>query len=209
MHSIINSLEWRYATKKFDPTKKIKADDFEQILKALSLSASSYGLQPYKFFVVENQELRQELVQHSWNQRQVADASHLLVMASRTAVDKDFVQDFNELFAKYRGIGKEQVANRTKFMVESIEKRSPEEIANWCASQTYIALGNLLTVCADMRIDTCPMEGFSKAAYNKLLGLENTEYTSTLVCPIGYRSTDDQTQNARKVRRQKLVEIIK
>lgn len=199
MSNIINDLEWRYACKAFDANKKISSDDLKTILNALALTPSSYGLQPWKFVVVENKGLREQLVDVSWKQKQVQDASHLIVLAGVKVVDEAFIDRFVASVAKTRGQEISEIEGYKKMMMNLV-KWSPERQHDWAKNQSYIALGNLMTVCAQMRIDTCPMEGFSAADYDRILGLEEKGLTSMVVCPVGYRSESDSYSSLKKVR---------
>lgn len=198
--SIIQSLNWRYATKMFDPEQKVSDAYMGMLLEALRLSPSSFGLQFWKFVVVTNQELKNQLIEHSWGQKQVADCSHLLVFckpAKVTAADVDrFVADM----AKTREVPQESLAGYGNVMKGYIESSTPEKLSAWMDKQLYIALGVLHTVCAELKIDSCPMEGFSAEAYDKVLGLDAKGLKSVVVCPVGYRSSEDKYANVKKVR---------
>lgn len=198
MNDIIKDLEWRYACKKFDSTKKVSEEDFNKLLESLRLTASSYGLQPWKFVVVENTELREKLVAASWNQEQVKDASHLIVLCSPT-VDEAHIDRYLEDQAKTRNQNIEDLAGFKK-MLMMIANKSPEDQYIWAKNQVYIALGTLLTVCANLKIDSCPMEGFKAKEYDEILGLKDMGLTSMVVCPVGYRAADDKYGGLAKVR---------
>jgi nitroreductase len=199
MTKIIEDLNWRYACKKFDADKKITDEDFNTLLESLRLTPSSYGLQPWKFIVVENPALREELVDASYKQAQVKDASHLIVLASPSKFDEKFVTDYIVDTAKTRG---QEVSELDGFkkMLMMIPNKSPEAQYNWAKNQVYIALGNLMTVCAQMRIDNCPMEGFQAKKYDEILGLTEMGLTSMVVCPVGYRHSEDKYSELKKVR---------
>ena len=169
MKNVLDKLNWRYATKVFDSSKKVSKEDLNILLDAARLSASSYGLQPYHFFVIEDSEVRSKLRKASWNQSQITDASFLLVLANKPTFDDSL------------GLPDEQ-------------KKS------WTSDQTYITLGNLMTIAAEMEIDTCPMEGFDEAEYNEILGLNDKNLNASVVLAIGYRADDDETQHYPKVR---------
>ena len=181
---MISGLSWRYATKKFDATKKLSAEAFETLLEALRLTPSSFGLQPWKFVVVENPSVREELVTHSWGQRQVADASHLLVLCRKTALDASQVESYIADMIQKTGAPAEALQGYKDTMLGFIQNLSPEMAASWAEKQVYIALGNALTVAASMQIDACPMEGFSKADYDRVLGLPELGLASVLVLPV-------------------------
>ena len=199
MHKIIESLNWRYACKKFDSTKSISEEDFNTILESLRLTASSYGIQPWKFVVVKNQEKREELIAASYNQRQVAEASHLIVLCAPSEIDEALIDSYLADTAKTRGQDVSELAGFKK-MLMSIPGKPEEWKKAWAKNQIYIALGNLLTVCAEMRIDSCPMEGFSPAKYDEILNLKEYGLRSVVVCPVGYRHADDKYIDIKKVR---------
>lgn len=202
-HPLIESLQWRYATKKFDADKKISSEDLELLKTALQLSASSYGLQPYKFIFIENPEVRKQLQPHSWGQSQIVEASHLLVLANQLEVGDADVDAYLNLAAKTRNIPVENLAPYGTFMKTNISQVPAEAKAFWNAKQAYIALGFLLTSAAELKIDTCPIEGFEPEAYDRILNLREQGLTSAVVAAIGYRSAEDQTLNLAKVRKSK------
>lgn len=199
--SLIDSLKWRYATKKFDSTKKVSDADFAKIQESIQLAATSYGLQLFTVLNVENAEKREELVAASWGQRQVADASHLLVFTVPTEYKDEFVDSYINLKAEKSGIDAENLKGYADFMKGSISKHSSESFTIWNSKQTYIALGNAMAMCGELNIDSCPMEGFDAAQYNEILGLNDKGLTAAVVLPIGYRAADDDTQHAPKVRK--------
>jgi nitroreductase len=199
MSKIIEDLNWRYACKEFDTTKKITDEDFDILLESLRLTPSSFGLQPWKFVIVENPKLREELVTASWNQRQVVEASHLIVLCAPTVLDEKFVTDYIAHTATTRGQEVSELDGYKK-MLMMIPNKTPEAQMTWSKNQIYIAIGNLMTVCASMRIDSCPMEGFQPAKYDEILGLTEMGLTSALVLPVGYRSENDKYSGLSKVR---------
>lgn len=209
-HKILEDLNWRYATKEFDATKKVSEEDFNAIMESLRLSPSSFGLQPWKFVVVKNDEKRKELVAHSWGQKQVSEASHLIVLCSHKEFGKEQVQDYINHMAEVRSIDASTLDGFRDMMVGFLEGKTPEQRDIWMRNQIYIALGNLMTACAVMRIDACPMEGFLPQKYSEVLGLEEMGLNPVLVCPIGYRSEDDKYAVAAKVRysTEELMEVI-
>lgn len=202
-HPLIESLQWRYATKKFDAAKKISNEDLELLKTALQLSASSYGLQPYKFIFIENPEVRKQLQPHSWGQSQIVEASHLLILANQLEVGDADVDALIELTAKTRNIPVDNLASYGTFMKTNIRQVPAEAKAFWNAKQAYIALGFLLTSAAELKIDTCPIEGFEPEAYDHILNLKAQGLTSAVVAAIGYRSVEDMTLNLAKVRKSK------
>jgi nitroreductase len=201
MTNFIENQNWRYATKKFDTSKKIKKEDLEFLLQAIQLSTSSYGLQPYKILIVENPETRQQLLPFSWNQQQIVDASHVLVFASQTKISEEDIDTFFENTSQIRHIPIETMKGYSDFMKSKLLKLSDEETGIWTAKQSYLALANLINAAAELKIDVTPMEGFSAPEYNKILNLDNLNLTATLVAPIGYRHQDDATQHLKKVRK--------
>lgn len=198
---IKNALNWRYATKRFDPTKKISADDFNTLQDALRLAPSSFGLQPWHFIVVNNPELRKELQAHSWKQPQLVEASHIVVIASLKTIDQGIIDRFINTTAETRGTNPGDLASY-KQMIEGFVAHLKETggLESWTARQSYIALGFLLSSAALLAIDSCPIEGIDPAQYNKLLGLENTPYATRVVCALGYRADTDAYAQAKKVR---------
>lgn len=199
-NTILNDLQWRYATKQFDPTQKVSENNFQELLEALRLSASSFGLQPWKFIVVTDAKLRKELQQHAWNQPQIVDASHLLVLCARTDVDETYIKKYVETLAVHRKVSGDSLKGYQDMMLGFIAHKDRAALIGWAKLQVYLALGSLLTVCAHKRIDTCPMEGFDATAFDKILGLEKMHLTTAVLCPIGYRSADDTYALAAKVR---------
>lgn len=199
MNKTLEALNWRYAVKKFS-TRNLPQEKVNIVFESLRLTPSSMGLQAWKFINVENQEIREKLVSASWNQEQVKDASHLLVFARPLLLNQEDVDKYVNHLAKER---KMEDGKRDSFrnMVNNYLKTLDEnQLGIWLDKQLYIALGNLMTVCAIEGIDTCPMEGFQPAEYDKILGLKEKGLTAVLVCPIGYRADDDQYRTQPKVR---------
>ncbi len=200
MNTYIESLQWRYATKKFDANKKISDNDLQILLESMRLSASSYGLQPYHIFVITDQAIRKKLQPVSWGQTQIVDASHLIVMANKTEVNNIFIDHYLENVSNTRKIPLEGLNQYADFMKSKVTSLTSEEQNTWAAKQNYIVLGNLLSAAATLEIDTCPMEGFEAAAYNEILGLTEKGLSATVVAAVGYRSSEDETQHYAKVR---------
>lgn len=208
MSTIIQQLNWRYATKQYDSTKKVSPEDLEILKEAIRLAPSSYGLQPYKVMIIETAELRAKLREKSWNQPQITDASHIFVFASRTHTHADHVDHLIDLTSVTRGISKDNLEGYGTFMKGAISGLSEEDQLQWNAKQSYIALGVLVTTAATLNIDVTPMEGFDKAGYTEVLGLDG--YHPAVVAAVGYRSEEDALQHAPKVRKsaQELFEVI-
>lgn len=201
MSNYLDSLNWRYATKKFDPSKSLADEDLDYIKEAMRLSASSYGLQPYKVLIIKDPEIRAKLKPASWNQTQITDASYLVVIANQTAFGDELVDNYIDNLVETRGISKEDVQGYADFMKNTLGG-FPEEIkAQWTAKQSYIVLGNLMSAAAERRVDACPMEGFDPAQYNEILGLNEQNLNAAVVATIGYRSQEDATQHYKKVRK--------
>lgn len=203
-NEILERLNWRYATKKFDSSKEVSKEDLEVLLETIQLSASSYGVQPYRVAVIENEEKRKELQPKAWNQAQIVDASHLLVFCARTDVEDKDIDSLIEYTAEERGLNKADLSDYSNFMKDKIIKENDADTRkNWTARQAYIAIGNLLNAAAEMEIDACPMEGFNPEEFDEALGLKEKGLYSVALVTLGYRSTDDQAQHNAKVRRPK------
>ena len=198
---LIESLNWRYATKKFDPNKKIKPEDLETIKEAVRLSASSYGLQLYKVLVIDDPEIREKLKPASWGQTQITDASHLFVFCNYTDVKDENIDDYLDLKADTQNLDRDGLVGYGDMMKGAVSGMSETIKSQWTARQTYIALGNLLAACSMLRIDACPMEGFEPAKYNEILGLNEKGLNASVIATVGYRSEEDQTQHLKKVRK--------
>ena len=203
MNTFLENQNWRYATKKFDVTKKVSTADLELLKEAIQLTTSSYGLQPYTVIIVENPALRAQLLPFSWGQSQIVDASHLLVFANILDLGQNVIDDYFANLIQTRGIPAESVQGYKDFMTSNITLL-PEDVRNtWTSKQTYLALGNLMNAAAELKIDVCPMEGFVPAQYNEILGLDKLNLNASLVAAIGYRSEEDASQNYKKVRKSK------
>lgn len=201
MTQFIKDANWRYATKKFDASKKVSAEDLATLKEAIRLSASSYGLQPYKVFIIENPELRAQLQPASWGQSQIVDASQVIVFANMTQFGEAEIDAYFDNMTSTRGISIEAVQGYKDFMKSKINALSAEAKSNWTAKQTYLALGNLLNAAAELKIDVTPMEGFEADKYNEILGLTEKGLNASVVATIGYRHEEDATQHYAKVRK--------
>lgn len=203
----IESLEWRYACKKFDDTKIVSENKLTILKKAFNLTATSFGLQPIKMLILKNKKLQQKLIAHCYGQEQVANASHVLVIC----IDHDTtIQDVNDYFDReksIRGTSEKIIAPFREFLTESYAQKSYEEKQQSSIYQTYIALGNLMTICALEKIDNCPMEGFIPEKIDEILELKKRNLKSVLLLPIGYRADDDVMSKLKKVRKP-LEEIV-
>ncbi|KYG61617.1 NAD(P)H-dependent oxidoreductase [Bdellovibrio bacteriovorus] len=198
--SVSDALTWRYAVKKYNPDAKISATDWKALTQSLLLAPSSYGLQPYKFIVVENPAVREKLKTVSWNQTQVTDASHYVVFLYKDNVDERFIQKYVDRIAEVRGATPESLEGFKAMMVQNIAQAPEEKTRVWAQRQAYIAMGFLLETAALLKVDATPMEGFDPAAYDNILGLEGSGWKTVASVALGYRHTDDAFQNLKKVR---------
>lgn len=198
---LLRQLRWRYATKQFDPTRKIPAADWQTLEKVLVLSPSSYGLQPWQFIVVTAAEIRLQLRQASWNQSQVVDASHLVVFAIKRNFGLAQVDDFIRCAAAARGVTPDQLASYRRYIVaDLIEGPRSQQVDTWATLQVYLALGNFLTSAALLGIDTCPMEGIDPGRYDRILDLPQRGLATVVACAAGYRAATDKYARLPKVR---------
>ncbi len=197
---LLNALRWRYATKRFDPAKKVSENDLRQLMEAVNLSASSFGLQHYRLVVVGDDAVKKELRAASYDQAQLTESSHVFVFAAMTEVSPDYVDDYMQRMADTRGLPVEQVQGFGEYIKGSLKDKSAEFIDNWNKRQAYTGLGTLLAAAAELRIDSCPMEGIEPPKYDQILGLTERGLTATVICPVGYRSAEDATQHHKKVR---------
>jgi nitroreductase len=198
---LLNALQWRYATKAFDATKKIPADVWQTLERALVLTPTSYGLQPYKFLVINDPVKRAELLPHSWNQKQVVEASHFVVFTARTQMTEADVTKLIQRTSDIRKIPAKSLNFYRDLMLGDIVNGPRGKTAHeWAARQTYIALGNLMTCAAVLGVDACPMEGLSPAEYDRVLGLNYSGYATVVACALGYRAATDKYAGLPKVR---------
>lgn len=196
---VLQQLNWRYATKKFDPTKKIPPEIWKTLEDSLVLAPSSFGLQPWKFIVVSNPDIRQQLVQHSWGQTQVVDASHLVVLAIQKELSAADVDRYVQHMSVVRQVEVDALQGLAN-MIKGFLSNPSIDLNDWAARQVYIALGQFMTAAAMLGIDTCPMEGFNPALYDEVLGLTEQGYSAVVLCPAGYRAADDKYAAMPKVR---------
>jgi len=201
MNTFLENQNWRYATKKFDATKKISTEDLDKLKEAIQLSTSSYGLQPYKVLIIENPEIRAQLQPVSWGQSQIIEASHLFVFANMVDVQDNHIDEYMNNMAQTRGLNIEDLKGYCDFMKSKIVNLPIEIKSNWTSKQTYLALGNLLNAAAELKIDVTPMEGFEPEKYNEILGLDKFGLNASLVATLGYRHEEDATQHYPKVRK--------
>ena len=201
--SLIDKLQKRYATKKFDASRKLSPEQLDDLLSAVQLSPSSYGLQSYKVLVVEDPEIRRQLREAAHGQAQITDASQVIIFASETNIDERLVNKYIDNIAKTRHIGRHHLAGFENTMIGTVNHISGDQKIAWSHKQAYIALGVLLTAAAEMGIDACPMEGFEAGKFDVILGLKEKGLTVSVIAPIGFQAADDNYSNLPKVRRPK------
>lgn len=209
--SLIDTLNWRYACKKFDPDKKVSEENITFLKEAIRLSASSFGLQLYKVLIIEDPEMKAILQPASWDQPKVAECSHLFVFCNYTVLTNKMIEEYAELRAKTQKLPMSEVQKYIDYMYGKVRTYSSSFFDNWSSKQTYIALANLLTACGERKVDACPIEGFEKTAYNEILGLPGQNLSASVVAAVGYRAEDETNQYNPKVRRpaEQLFEYIK
>ncbi|QDU31555.1 Putative NAD(P)H nitroreductase YfkO [Anatilimnocola aggregata] len=198
---VLEQLKWRYATKKFDPNRKISAEDWQVLAESLVLTPSSFGLQPWKFWVVTNPELKAQLLPLSWNQSQIVDGSHVVVFTARKDLHAGDIDRYLARISEVRGVPVEKLAGFRKTMIGAlVPPPAGFDINHWASNQAYIALGSFMTTAAVMGIDACPMEGIQPARYDELLGIAEHGYKTVVACVAGYRHAEDKYAATPKVR---------
>ncbi len=197
---IIKQLEWRYATKSFNSEKLVSDQDINTLVEAFNLTATSYGLQPIKLVVVKDKALQETLVPLAFNQKQVGEASHVLVFCIKTVMDTAFVNAYFDRIKAIRNTPDDILNPFKTFLINDFNVKSQDEKERWATKQAYLALGNLMTVCALLKIDACPMEGFMPKEFDEALQLSPLGLQSVLIMPIGYRSETDFMAALKKVR---------
>ncbi|NBU81742.1 MAG: NAD(P)H-dependent oxidoreductase [Flavobacteriaceae bacterium] len=201
MSNFIKNANWRYPTKKFDTTKKVSKEDLETLKEAIRLSASSFGLQPYRVIIIENPELRAKLQSAAWGQSQIVDASQLIVFANITNFGETEIDSYLANITETRGLPADALKGYGDFMKSKI-LTLPEDVRNnWTSKQTYLSLGNLLNAASELKIDVTPMEGFEPEKVNEILGLGKLGLNASLLATIGYRHEEDATKHYVKVRK--------
>ena len=198
---ILDHYNWRYATKKFNPKKNLAESDLELIKEAIRLAPSSYGLQLFKVIIVKDEELKSKLKSASYNQSQISDASHLFVFCNYTKVFEQDIDLFIDTKSKIQKQPVNELQGYGEFLKKNLLNKPPSETAIWTTNQVYIALAHLMTACATLQIDSCPIEGFDIKKYNEILELDERHMNAAVVAPVGYRSNLDNSQNDEKVRK--------
>ncbi len=201
MTHFIERLQWRFASKSFDPNKQVPQQDIDFLKEAIQLSVSSYGLQQYKVLIIKDKKLQEKLTPASYNQTQISEASHVFVFCSMTNVDEAVIDDYMENISKTRGVSKDSLNGFAKMIQSKVDRQTKEQIEEWSDRQSYITMTNLLNACAVKQIDSCPMEGFIPEKYIEILALEHENLKPVLVVPIGYRTNDDKYAKLAKVRK--------
>jgi nitroreductase/dihydropteridine reductase len=201
MNNILDALEWRYAVKKFDDKASLTEQQILEVKKVFNLSASSYGLQPYKMIVVQNPELKEKLVPASFGQQQISQSAAILVFAVRTDFGMDYIDQFFKDMSTKRQIPLENLEGYKNFMKGSFANKSEDEISSWATKQVYLTMGHMLASLAALQIDACPMEGLDPQAYDKILDLDAKQLKTIIAMPIGVRAPDDASATALKVRK--------
>ncbi|MGB0144947.1 MAG: NAD(P)H-dependent oxidoreductase [Akkermansiaceae bacterium] len=197
---LLQQLTWRYATKKFDPTKSIPEEAITALTSSLVLTPSSFGLQPWHFLIIRDPSIREELLPNSWGQAQVTECSHFVVLAAKSETTEADIDNFLDRTVAVRGGQIDQLNPYRDMMIGFTKNMDEAERLQWAKLQTYIALGQLMTSAAVLGIDACPMEGINPAEYDRILKLPEKGYTTSVACALGYRADDDKYSSAPKVR---------
>ncbi|MGJ8693583.1 MAG: NAD(P)H-dependent oxidoreductase [Thalassotalea sp.] len=197
--TLLTALQWRYAVKQFSQ-QKVPVEQLETLLEATRLSASSYGLQPYKIIVVKSPSIRAQLLPFSYGQEKIAKSSHLIIFAAQCQVGDSTVERYIDKHVQVTNKTHQQLSNFSMHMKSALNQKTDSQKQEWAHQQAYIALGNFLTCAAAMKIDSCPMTGFDQTGYDQVLKLSKHGLTTSIICPIGYRHQDDTQALAPKVR---------
>ncbi len=197
---MIVDLHWRYSTKLFEPYRMINDRDLQELKNSLMLAPSSLGIQPWKFLIITDKELRERIRAVSWSQPQVTDASHLIVLCAIKRLDEKHIKKYINQIAEVREISPESLEQFEDLIRVHISKMTKEELLTWCKKQVYTALGFLLYECAERKIDSCPIEGFNVKKVDEILDLDKQNLTAVVMCPVGYRAHDDKYAQFKKVR---------
>lgn len=198
---LVEGLKWRYAVKRFDPARKLSTEQINYLKEAINYIPSSYGLQPYKVLEISSKEIRERLREAAYDQPQLTEAAHLFIFANYTDYDANKVDAFIKLNAETNDTSVENINGFRDLLNKVISSMTPDELSIWNSKQAYIALGSLLSAAAEQKIDATALEGFSKAKFDKILGLKEKGLTSVCIAAVGYRSPEDQNQFLKKVRK--------
>lgn len=197
--NILSALNWRYAVRRFSP-QKIDESCVRELLKAVRLSASAFGLQPYRMIVVKDVETRKQLLPYAMGQDKVVDCSHLVILAARTDIGDDMIDRYIESVSQARQVPKQELQGLADHMKSVFAGMSQRQKIDWAHQQAYIALGTLLTSAALMKIDSCPMTGFEPENFDRVLGLAERGLESSVICALGIRHPEDKSASMPKVR---------
>lgn len=199
--NILDKLEWRYATKKFDTHRKLTSAQLNVLLESVNLAATSIGLQPFKLIVIKNEQVRKLLGEAARNQPQVTESSQVLVFAAKTEISQQYIDDYIQLMAKTRGVELTELEGFKTMVQKAVFKLDANDLKNWTTRQAYIALGFFLSTAAVEGIDACPMEGFDNDKFDEILELKNQGLTAVVMATVGFRSDKDAYASLAKVRR--------
>jgi nitroreductase len=202
METILGDLHWRYAVKKFDSTKRLTEEQLNTLLEVIRLAPTAYGLQPIEAIIVQSAELREQLLPHSFGQRQVIDASHLIVLCAQKSFDSSDIDNHIRRTENIRQFEKNTLNNYSDFLKRTILDQDAKSIVEWNSKQAYLVIGMLLHACAQLKIDATPMEGFNPEGYARIIGLDENKLQPVLLLPVGYRHEEDTTQHLKKVRKE-------
>lgn len=210
MDEYLNNLTWRYATKKFDPQKKLSVAETDMLEETLRLAPSSFGFQLWKFYRIDDPAVRAAIKDAGYGQSQITDASHLYALASKSAPTEQDVTDFIESIKTAHSVTDESLAGYKKGLEGAITGKPAVDIATWTAKQVYIALGFILDAAAQHHIDTCPMEGFDHDKVSEIIGATKEGYAVQVLCPVGHRAADDNYATQKKVRypKERVIKVI-
>ena len=200
-------LQWRAAVKEFNPSKKVSEKDVHQLLESINLAPSSFGLQPYRFYVISDEHIKEKMAKAGYGQPQFSTASHLIVFASDKNVSEADVDAYVDNISKTRGVNKQDLTEYAQMMKGSMSSKSAIEMENWAARQAYIPVGVLMAAASVAKIDCSPMEGFDAAEVSNIIGATEEGFMARVVVALGYRSKDDKYAQMAKVRKP-LAEIV-
>lgn len=198
---IIENLKWRYATKHYDTAHKISSNNIELLKEAVNLTATSYGFQPFKVLIISDPQIRQQLSEASWGQRQVTEASHLFLFCNFLSISNEHIDDYFKLRAQINNLDIRESTEYSNMVKVQLASMGPVQMEIWTSKQTYIALGTILAASAELQIDSSPMEGFDKSKYDQILGLKEMGLTSSVMVALGYRDPADPFLAFKKVRK--------
>ena len=199
---MIEAHQWRYATKMYDPLRKISTDDLETLLESVRMSVSSMGLQPYRVLVVQDDKIREQLRAAAWNQNAITDSSHLFVFAVDTSANQNQIGNYLENIGRTRSISLDSLDGFKKMMHTFVDGLGENRLS-WAEKQCYIAMANLIYSASLLKIDATPMEGFESHKFDEILQLDKMELQTAVIAAVGYRHPQDKNQHYKKVRKQK------